>query len=157
MSLPFEISQIHGALALAYRVIEIGWSDIHDAHEQYLEFGQDIKDLRISLLNLAGAIDQADRGSLLNSRPTTAAANNFHHVLGNFTGVLEECLRLFERNSTYGRNRGPIYNWRWFLLVKDEVMMLRERIAFLNIKLSVAFKALEMYASLFLCCYFERC
>lgn len=157
MSLPFEISQIHGALALAYRVIEIGWSDIHDAHEQYLEFGQDIKDLRISLLNLAGAIDQADRGSLLNNRPTTAAANNFHHVLGNFTGVLEECLRLFERHSTYGCNRGPIYNWRWFLLVKDEVMMLRERIAFLNIKLSVAFKALEMYASLFLCCYFERC
>ncbi|KAK4667504.1 hypothetical protein QC763_309860 [Podospora pseudopauciseta] len=147
MSLPFEISQIHGALALAYRVIEIGWSDIHDAHEQYLEFGQDIKDLRISLLNLAGAIDQADRGSLLNNRPTTAAANNFHHVLGNFTGVLEECLRLFERHSTYGRNRGPIYNWRWFLLVKDEVMMLRERIAFLNIKLSVAFKALEIETS----------
>ncbi|KAK4196072.1 hypothetical protein QBC40DRAFT_287927 [Triangularia verruculosa] len=147
MSLPFEISQIHGALALAYRVIEIGWSDVHDAHQQYLEFRQDIEDLTNNLHNLAGAIGQARRGSLLSNRPTTATANNFHHVLGSFTAVLEDCLRLLERQATYGLNRGPIYNLRWFLLVKDDVMMLRDRIAFLNIKLSVAFKALEIETS----------
>ncbi|KAK4175296.1 hypothetical protein QBC36DRAFT_331747 [Triangularia setosa] len=144
MSLPFEISQIHGALALAYRVIEIGWSDVHDAHQQYLEFRQDIKDLTNNLDNLARAIGQAHRGSLLNDRPSTATTNNFHHVLGSFTAVLEDCLRLLERQSSYGFNRGPVYNLRWFLLVKDDVMMLRDRIAFLNIKLSVAFKALEI-------------
>ncbi|KAK0737271.1 hypothetical protein B0T21DRAFT_438690 [Apiosordaria backusii] len=148
MSLPFEISQIHGALALAYRVIDIGWSDVHDAHQQYIEFRHDVEDLTNNLHNLAGAIGQARRGSLLgNNRPSTATTNNFHHVLGSFTAVLEDCLRLLERQTSYGVNRGPVYNLRWFLLVKDDVMMLRDRISFLNIKLSVAFKALEIETS----------
>jgi hypothetical protein len=33
MLLPFDIGEIHGALELAYKVIDIGWSDVHDARE----------------------------------------------------------------------------------------------------------------------------
>ncbi|KAK4185801.1 hypothetical protein QBC35DRAFT_502847 [Podospora australis] len=147
MTLPFEIAEIHGALALAYKVAEIAFSDVHDAHQQYLDFRQDIEDLTNSLHNLAGAIGQARRGALLSMRPSTATTTGFNHVLGSFTAVLEDCRRLVEHNATYGEHHGPVYNLRWFLTVRDDIDMLRDRIAFLNIKLSVAFKSLEIEAN----------
>jgi hypothetical protein len=37
-----------------------------------------------------------------------------------------------------------VSNFEWFLLVKDEVNMHRDRIAVLNAKLSLALQSLEM-------------
>jgi hypothetical protein len=31
MFLPFEIGELHGALQLAYKVIDIGWSNVHNS------------------------------------------------------------------------------------------------------------------------------
>jgi hypothetical protein len=31
MFLPFDIGGIHDALAVIYKVIHVGWSDVHDA------------------------------------------------------------------------------------------------------------------------------
>ncbi len=35
MFLPFDIGEIHGILELVYKVIEIGWSNVHNARRQF--------------------------------------------------------------------------------------------------------------------------
>jgi hypothetical protein len=34
--LPVDISEIHGALSLAYKVYDIGWNRVHDARKYLL-------------------------------------------------------------------------------------------------------------------------
>ncbi|KAK3990431.1 hypothetical protein QBC44DRAFT_264691 [Cladorrhinum sp. PSN332] len=144
MLLPFDIADIHGALALAYRVIEIGWSDEYNANQQYNEFREDIQALIAILNNLASVIHHAQSAFPHSARPSTAASRGVSHVLGSFKGVLDECAVLVEQKASYGTRQGPIPNFQWFLLVKDDVQILRDRIAVCNIKLSLALRCLEL-------------
>jgi hypothetical protein len=49
-----------------------------------------------------------------------------------------------EKRATNRNRQGAFYNFQWFLLVKDDVQILRDRISFCNIKLSVALRCLEL-------------
>ncbi|KAK4464640.1 hypothetical protein QBC42DRAFT_262958 [Cladorrhinum samala] len=144
MLLPFDIGQIHGALSLAYKVIEIGWGDVHDAHQQYNEFRQDIEILTRNLSNLASLIYRAQAEILHDPGPPTATLRNVGLVVGNFTSVLEDCWSLLDQRATFGNQQGPVYNLQWFMNVKDDVQMLRDRIAACNIKLSISLACLEL-------------
>jgi len=165
MLLPFDIGQIHGALSLAYKVIEIGWGDVHDARtkpklpviedsmltdlaadQQYNEFRQDIEILTRNLSNLASLIYRAQAEILHDPGPPTATLRNVGLVVGNFTSVLEDCWSLLDQRATFGNQQGPVYNLQWFMNVKDDVQMLRDRIAACNIKLSISLACLELYA-----------
>lgn len=101
----------------------------------------------LNSLHLAITISRARTGFLLAQvRPTQSVRTSEHlsQIFGRFKETLEECWALLERQSFYGTHQGPIFNIRWFLQVKDEIDILRDRIATLNIKLSIALKCLEM-------------
>ena len=98
------------------------------------EFGQDIETLYQNLNNLVSVINLAQKGRLPTSRPSSATTVCLNQILGNFEDTLRDCLQLLESNQSYGERKGPIYNISWYLRVKDEVDQLRDRIAFLNIK-----------------------
>ena len=95
-------------------------------------------------LHLAITISRASTGSLLAPRQPSRTHGGLSRVFGNFKETLDDCRQLLERQASYGTQRGPVYNIQWFILVEDQVNMLRDRIAFLNIKLSIALKSLEM-------------
>jgi hypothetical protein len=142
MFLPFEIGEIHAVIGLAYRVINIGWSDVHNAHQQYIEFKQDIEALteQLESLQLTIRISRARTGAQL--APTSGQLSQ---IFSNFRETLEDCRQLLESQARFGDHRGgPVSNFEWFLLVKDEVNMHRDRIAVLNAKLSLALQSLEM-------------
>jgi hypothetical protein len=143
MFLPFEIGEIHGALELAYKVIDIGWSNVHDAHQQYLEFKQDIEGLTEQLANLQLTIHI----SRTRARAQLTPRGQLNQIFDNFKETLEACRQLVESQARHGTQRGPLSNIQWFMLVKDDVDMLRDRIAVLNTKLSLALQSLEMYAT----------
>jgi len=113
--------------------------------QQYIEFKQDIEALKEQLesLQLAISLSRARTGALLAPRPPNTP-NQFDQVFGSFKDTLEDCRRLLEREAVYGNHQGPRYNLQWFLRVKDEVNMHRDRIAVLNAKLSLALESLEM-------------
>ncbi|KAK4033070.1 hypothetical protein C8A01DRAFT_50286 [Parachaetomium inaequale] len=140
MFLPFDIGEIHGAIGLAYRVINIGWSDVHNAHQQYIEFKQDIEALKEQLesLQLTIKISRARTGAQL------APSGQLNQIFANFRETLEDCRQLLESQARFGAQQGPVSNFEWFLLVKDEVNMHRDRIAVLNSKLSLALQSLEI-------------
>jgi hypothetical protein len=167
MFLPFDIGEIHGAIELAYQVIDIGWSNVHNAREcftpniippraissltltvpdrQYIELKEDVESLRDQLETLQHAItDSRLRGALLAPRPPSNVPRQLEAIFANFKETLEDCRRLLESQSRYSTPQGPVSNIQWYLLVKDEVDMHRDRIAVLNSKLSLALQSLEM-------------
>lgn len=114
--------------------------------QQYNEFRQDIEILTGNLSNLASVIHRAQAEILHNARPPTATLRNVSLVVGNFRSALEDCWSLLDQRASFGNRQGPVYNLRWFLRVRDDVQMLRDRIATCNIKLSIALGCLELYA-----------
>lgn len=96
-------------------------------------------------LQLAINISRAKTGALLAPRQSPNTPNQFDQIFGSFRDTLEKCWQLLEREKVYGIHQGPVYNIQWFLRVKDEVTMYRDRIAVLNTKLSLALQSLEMY------------
>ncbi|GAB1312830.1 hypothetical protein MFIFM68171_03040 [Madurella fahalii] len=149
---PFDIAEIHGALSLAYKIIEIGWSDAHNAHQQYTEFRGDVEMLAENLnnLHLAITISRARTGFAISQTWPAQSMQTSRHlsqIFGRFKETLEECWALLERRSCYGTHHGPAFNIQWFLRVRDDIDLLRNRIATLNIKLSIALKCVEIETS----------
>jgi hypothetical protein len=64
------------------------------------------------------------------------AHRNLTQLLGNFKETLEDCRRFLEEHSEYGDHHSVIRNFTWFIGVEDEAIALRDRIVFLNIKVS---------------------
>ncbi len=87
-----------------------------------------------NLNNLASVITRAQTGCMATSRKWSATSRGLNQILGNFEETLRDCCQLLEDKSSYGKHRGFVYNLQWYIFVKEEVEMLRDRIAFLNIK-----------------------
>ncbi|KAK4120037.1 hypothetical protein N657DRAFT_636913 [Parathielavia appendiculata] len=115
---------------------------------QYLEFKQDVEGLKEQLqtLELVIKIGQTRTQALLAHRQPTHSPRQLDAIFGNLKETLEDCRRLLDSRSHYGtrQGQGPVSNIQWFLLVKDEVDMLRDRIAILTSKLSLALQSLEI-------------
>lgn len=108
--------------------------------QQYMEFKEDIETLKEQLetLQLTISISRARTGARL------APTGQLQQIFGNFKETLEDCLQLLEKQAHYGNYQGAVFNMQWFLSVKDEVNMHRDRIAVLDAKLSLALQSLEM-------------
>ncbi len=113
--------------------------------EQYLEFQSDVEGLQKLLenLQLAIRISTASTGARLAPRPS-GTSKQLEKLFTNFKKTLEECLQLLETQACHGDQQGPLSNVQWYLLVKDEVTMQRDRIAILSSKLSLVLQTLEM-------------
>jgi hypothetical protein len=107
---------------------------------------EDVEALRDQLETLQHAITDSRlrTGALLAPRQSSNVSRQLEAVFGNFKETLEDCRRLLESQSRYATQRSPVSNIQWYLLVKDEVDMHRDRIAVLNSKLSLALQSLEM-------------
>ena len=112
--------------------------------QQYLDFKQDIEGLKEQLESLQLFI-QLGR-SRTRARP--APRGQLSQIFDNFRETLEACRQLLESQARHGARQGPLFNIQWFLLVKDDVQILRDRIAVLSSKLSLALQSLEMYAAI---------
>jgi hypothetical protein len=110
---------------------------------EYLDFKQDIEGLTKQLehLQLTIQFNRTRTGARL------APRGQLNQIFDNFKETLEACQQLLESQARHGTQQGPFFNIQWFLLVKDDVDMLRDRIAVLSSKLSLALQSLEMYAT----------
>ncbi|KAK3901883.1 hypothetical protein C8A05DRAFT_44566 [Staphylotrichum tortipilum] len=146
MFLPFDIGEIQSALELAYKLIYIGWSDVHDARRNnpYAVSALDVEALRGQLYDMQDAIQRsrAGTGALFAHRHQTP--RHLDSIFGNLEETLNDCKTLLESRAQFGTQRGPISNYQWFLLVEDEVNMHRDRIAVLTSKLSLALQSMEV-------------
>ena len=118
-------------------------ADLLTLDQQYLDFKQDIEGLKEQLESLQ-LIIQLSRNR---TRAQLAPRGQLSQIFDNFRETLEACRQLLESQARHGIQQGPLFNIQWFLLVKDEVDMLRDRIAVLSSKLSLALQSLEMYAT----------
>ena len=71
------------------------------------------------------------------SRQSSTTTACLTQVLGDFNETLQGCFQLLDDKSVYATQQGFLYNIQWYIRVKDDVEQLRDRIAFLNIKVSV--------------------
>jgi len=70
------------------------------------------------------------------SRQASTTTACLTQVLGDFNETLRDCFQLMDDKSVYATQQGFLYNIQWYIRVKDDVEQLRDRIAFLNIKVS---------------------
>ncbi|EAQ84110.1 predicted protein [Chaetomium globosum CBS 148.51] len=106
--------------------------------------------LSVGLLPVRGLTKQLESLQLTIQINTTrtgarlAPRGQLNQIFDNFKETLDACRQLLESRARYGLQQGPLFNIQWFLLVKDEVDMLRDRIAVLHSKLSLALQSLEI-------------
>ena len=100
------------------------------------EFGQDIQTFARNLGNLVSVVEQAHPGFEPASRQASTTTD-LNQILGDFNELLRDCFLLLDDKSVYATQAFP-YNIQWYLQVKEEVEQLRDRIAFLNIKVYMA-------------------
>ncbi|KAL2127848.1 hypothetical protein VTI74DRAFT_10087 [Chaetomium olivicolor] len=148
MFLPFDLGEIRDIIELVYQVANLGWSNAHDAQRGYIEFLKDIETLAEQLENLHGVIrdSSARTGALLAPPPSSQTTRQLGQAFANFSETITDCRELLKSKEHFGTQRGPHLNIQWFLQVKDDVAMHRDRIAYLNTKLSLALKSLEIEA-----------
>lgn len=61
-------------------------------------------------------------------------------ICGDFQKTIQDCRRLLEDQSRFGRGRGGfIYNIQWNLSVEPEITRLKDRVAFHNIKVRLGY------------------
>ena len=97
------------------------------------EFGQDIQ-------RLAGNLDSLVEQAYPPFEPASRQAStttDLNQILGDLNELLRNCFLLLDDKSVYATQAFP-YNIQWYLRVKEEVEQLRDRIAFLNIKVYMA-------------------
>ena len=65
-------------------------------------------------------------------------------ICGDFRKTIRECETLLGDRSKFGRGRsGFVFNIQWNLTIEPEVMRLKDRVAFHNIKIATVLKPLE--------------
>ena len=103
--------------------------------QQHRELGDDIKGLGDNLDILQKILDRAQlRQEVSFSESRLPTFEHLDQVIKGSRTVLRECDRFLSGHAVYRRRDGPISNLIWSLEADEEAKGLRERIAFLNIK-----------------------
>jgi hypothetical protein len=105
---------------------------------QYREFGDDIKSLANNLFVLDEVLKRAQKQS--SSRVSVRefrGLSNLNQILGNFRQTLDQCEKLLSEKAYFQKDGGFVKNILWNTQgAADDVLGLRERVRFHNIKAS---------------------
>ena len=105
--------------------------------QQHRELGDDIKALGDNLDILQKIVDRAQlRQKVSFSESELPTFEHLDQVIKGSQTVLRECDRFLSKHAGYQGRDGPISNLIWSLAAEGEAKSLRERIAFLNIKVN---------------------
>ncbi|MCJ1349495.1 hypothetical protein MMC31_007736, partial [Peltigera leucophlebia] len=130
----------------AWVLWEMGFSQAKNAEKQYAKFGAEIQYFVINLQQLGQVIFKVTKQVPPWLRDDyTLDLKSFLHICGDFRKTLNKCERLLEDSANFERGRGNfIYNIRWNLSVQLQVTVLKDRVAFHNIKIANILKPLEL-------------
>ncbi|KAK0634056.1 hypothetical protein B0T14DRAFT_508302 [Immersiella caudata] len=141
-----NLPEIYHTLAILHRIISIAWWQENNAHQHFLEFKNDIEILARNLRALVDVICEVQ-----NTLPPGASAQppevflGLDQVLGSFQDIVEQCWAFLQERASYGAQNGPLVNLEWhFRGVGDELNRHRDRVVYLNIKLSIALGSLNL-------------
>lgn len=70
--------------------------------------------------------------------------HTFRGIIGNYQETLQDCDRLLRDNTKFSRRGDFIHNILWNFTVASEVQTLKDKLAFLNIKILTILKTLDL-------------
>jgi hypothetical protein len=102
---------------------------------QYRQFGEDVQSLANNLDILSNVLDRAKTRSGSRAFPQSfEGLKNLTRILGNFRETLDDCEKLLDNQASFEKRDGFVQNIVYYQQVAPEVQILRDRIAFHNIK-----------------------
>jgi len=106
---------------------------------QFIEFGNDIKDLAQNLKDITSVVSNASRQ--LQQSPNEDGLwdlSSLAEIIGDYHRTLTDCQDILHENSQFSQNTNPLYNIQWNVLVQPRIDRLRSRLQFHNSKVSIA-------------------
>ncbi len=104
----------------------------------------DVEALGTLLETLRSTIQRSTEGTGALFAPHHQTPRHLNSIFGSLEETLNDCNDLLKRRTRFLTRRGPIQNYDWYLFVKDEVAMHRDRIAVLTSKLNLALQSMEV-------------
>ncbi|OCK76765.1 hypothetical protein K432DRAFT_396166 [Lepidopterella palustris CBS 459.81] len=146
---PINVGDVVRGVTAAQRLYSIGFRNVNNAGQKYRDFGEDIRLLAINLDLISKVVQRAQ-----NQSPTFNGASRYmspvprpvpaaHQVLGNFIQTLNHCERLLDNQEYFTKRDGFVSIVSFYYQIDPQIQMLRDQIAFHNIKLSVSLKILD--------------
>ncbi|KAK0661552.1 hypothetical protein DIS24_g2669 [Lasiodiplodia hormozganensis] len=151
----FETLQAASALAqtiqLVWRLWDLGFNQVKNAHKQYVEFGLALRNLGKNLETIKAVIENAynqlQRGRLqpFGEDFLDDDKKSVDVIIGDYVKTLADCEKLLKDKSKFRHNRQNfVLNVVWNIEIEPEVARLRDRLAFHNIKILMILKPLEI-------------
>ncbi|KAK0655083.1 hypothetical protein B0T16DRAFT_486747 [Cercophora newfieldiana] len=141
-----NLPEIYHTLAILHKIISIAWWQENNAQQHYLDFKNDIEILAQNLRVLVDVICEVQNALPQHtpSRPPQVLVG-LNQILGSFHETVDQCWLFLEERASHGSNDGAINNLAWhFWGVGDELNRHRDRVVYLNIKLSIALGSLNL-------------
>jgi len=127
---------------LAARTYKYGFSKAQRAHTLYNEFGDNVKGLATNLDDLHKIVGYLgdNGGRFLDS----SYMNSLVDIIGDYGRTLQDCDRFLKDKERFNWQGDFVNNIIWNFSVASEVQTLKDRVAFLNIKLMTVLKTLDL-------------
>jgi hypothetical protein len=109
----------------------------------YKEFGENIKHLAANLTYLQRVIEAINVDGIPQSTDSVYVAQLWG-IIGNYQMTLQDCEKLLRDNARFSWQGGFIRSVVWNFRVEPDVQDLKDRLAFLNIKISTVLKTLDL-------------
>ncbi|KAJ9668750.1 hypothetical protein H2201_000994 [Coniosporium apollinis] len=139
------IGGVISASKLAFDIYQYGWNKDLKASTNYIDFGNDIKDLGENLKNIKDVVHRADAACRQRSTQLrTWNPSSFTGVAGNYDRTLKDCAAFLEKNKKFSHKDSFARNVKWNVQYQDQVKRLRERLTYHNSKMMILLKLLEL-------------
>lgn len=138
-------SDLVKASKLAWDIYNYGFVKESNASLQFIEFGNDIKDLAQNLKDITSVVSNASRQ--LQQSPNEDGLwdlSSLVEIIGDYHRTLTDCQDILHENSQFSQNTNPLYNIQWNVLVQPRIDRLRSRLQFHNSKIAILIKPLEL-------------
>lgn len=128
------------------KIYKYGFSKANRAPSLYNEFGEHVRGLGTNLDDLqkiVGSINQnsiTQNGRAVDSSYTDALVD----ILGDYGRILQDCEKFLKDRERFSWQNDFVNNIHWNFDIAGEVQRLKDRVAFMNIKLMTFLKTLDL-------------
>ncbi|KAL5315269.1 hypothetical protein ACEPPN_017921 [Leptodophora sp. 'Broadleaf-Isolate-01'] len=142
MSIGVGFGDLVKFVEIAAKTYKYGFSKAQRAHTLYNEFGDNVKGLATNLDDLHKIVGYLGEGGgrFLDS----SYMNSLVDIIGDYGRTLQDCDKFLKDKERFSWQGDFVMNIVWNFSIASEVQTLKDRIAFLNIKVMTVLKTLDL-------------
>ncbi|PMD42878.1 hypothetical protein L207DRAFT_563707 [Hyaloscypha variabilis F] len=145
MSFGFGPGDVLSIIHIGTRIYKYGFSKAARAHMLYNEFGDNVQALTTNLEDLHKIVGYLGGNGPNGGRFLDASyMSSLVDIIGDYRRTLQDCDQFLKDKERFSWEGDFVNNIIWNFSIASEVQTLKDRVAFLNIKLMTVLKTLDL-------------